>query len=83
MSDPADALLLDLLEWVAVRERPYADMMDAWRSSCPRLTIWEEANDRGLIARRAGAAGGEVRITPSGRAFLEQHGRCSNGGGTA
>jgi hypothetical protein len=78
MSDPADALLLDLLEWVAVRARPYADVMDAWRTSCPRLTIWEEANDRGLIVRKAGAAGGKVAITPSGRALLGRH-RHSNG----
>jgi hypothetical protein len=81
MSDPADALLLDLLEWVAVRERPYADLMDAWRTSCPRLTIWEEANDRGLLLRRAGAGGGDVAITPAGRVYLERHRRHSDPAG--
>ena len=45
-----EALVLDLLEWVATRERSYADVMDAWRTSCPKLPVWEEANDRGLVS---------------------------------
>ena len=32
-------LVLDLVEWVAERPPAYRDLMDAWRSSCPRLTI--------------------------------------------
>mgnify|MGYP002382501856 CR=1 FL=1 len=28
----------DLVEWIAKEPRPYADVMDAWRTSCPRLT---------------------------------------------
>ena len=31
--------------------RPYAEMLDAWRTSCPRLTVWEEAIDRSLVKR--------------------------------
>jgi hypothetical protein len=46
-----DALILDLLEWLATGERGYADVMDAWRTSCPRLPVWEDATDRGLITR--------------------------------
>lgn len=46
MSDPVQALLLDLLEWIAPRPRPYADVIEAWRTSCPRLPVWEEATDR-------------------------------------
>lgn len=69
MSDTVDALLLDLLEWIAKQDRPYADVMDAWRTSCPRLPVWEEANDRHFVTGTAPV----VRLTPSGRAFLEQH----------
>ena len=47
-----EALILDLLEWVALRERTYEETMDAWRTSCPRLPIWEDANDRGLLTTK-------------------------------
>jgi hypothetical protein len=46
------ALVLDLLEWLAAGPRPYAEAMEAWRTSCPRLTIWEDAVDEGLVVRR-------------------------------
>ena len=49
MADTVDSLILDLLEWIGPRPRPYADVVDAWRTSCPRLPIWEEANERGLV----------------------------------
>ena len=50
MSDPVvEALILDLLQWLAAGERTYQDVMEAWRTSCPKLPVWEEANDRGLI----------------------------------
>ena len=62
-----EGLILDLLEWLARGERSYEEVMDAWRTSCPRLPVWEEANDRGLV-RRAEAT---VSISPSGVAFLE------------
>ena len=49
--DPVvEALILDLLQWLANGERTYEEVMEAWRTSCPRLTVWEDANDRGLIA---------------------------------
>ena len=48
-----EPLLLDLLEWVAKEPRSYADVMEAWRTSCPRLPVWEEATDRGFLQRTA------------------------------
>ena len=39
--DVTGPLIRDLVSWIAERPRPYADVMDAWRTSCPRLTIWE------------------------------------------
>ena len=53
MSDPADPLVLDLVEWVAREPRLYSEVIEAWRTSCPRLTIWEDAVDRGYVARAA------------------------------
>jgi hypothetical protein len=49
MSDPVEALILDLLEWIGPRARPYAEVLEAWRTSCPHLPVWEEANTRGLV----------------------------------
>ena len=67
-----EALILDLLEWVTRRDRTYEELMEAWRTSCPRLTVWEEANDRGLVVRENVNGRCLVRITSSGRALLVQ-----------
>ncbi|HET9477450.1 MAG TPA: hypothetical protein VFP63_08175 [Dehalococcoidia bacterium] len=66
------ALVLDLIEWVAARPRTYAEVMDAWRTSCPRLQIWEDATDRGFVLseRRSGSET-IVSVTGAGRAFLD------------
>jgi hypothetical protein len=72
MSDAVEALILDLLEYVVDGEKDYAEVMDAWRTSCPRLPVWEEANDRGLVTRAKSEGRAVVAITPSGRALLQQ-----------
>ena len=71
-----DPLILDLLEWISREPRSYADVIDAWRTSCPRLTVWEDAMDRGFAAREH-VPGREVmiRLTAAGREFLREHGR--------
>ena len=51
MSDTVDTLILDLLEWIGPGQRPYAETLEAWRTSCPRLPVWEEATDQGFIER--------------------------------
>jgi hypothetical protein len=66
-----EALVLDLIEWVAPEPRPYAEVMDAWRTSCPRLAVWEEAVARGLlIAEAVPGRGVLVAVTPGGRGLL-------------
>jgi hypothetical protein len=70
MSETVDALILDMLEWIAKEERSYADVMEAWRTSCPRLPVWEEANTRGLIMRDVRNGTAIVTVTGDGRAFL-------------
>jgi hypothetical protein len=68
-----DALILDLIEWLASGERTYTEVMDAWRTSCPRLPVWEDANDRGLIVTQELNGRLIVRVTSSGRDFLAEH----------
>jgi D-3-phosphoglycerate dehydrogenase len=74
MTDTVEALILDLLEWLDPSPRPYAEVMSAWRTSCPRLPVWEDANDRGFIERQRVTGSGElVAVSSSGRAHLRQH----------
>lgn len=76
MPEKLDPLILDLVEWVAREPRAYADVMEAWRTSCPRLTVWEDAVDRGFVAReRADGTSLNVVVTPAGRQFLAEHRR--------
>jgi hypothetical protein len=67
-----DALIVDLLEWLATRDRSYEEVMDAWRTSCPRLPVWEEANERGLVTREEANGRSMVRISTSGRILLRR-----------
>jgi hypothetical protein len=69
--DKLDSLVLDLLEWIAKEPRSYRQTMEAWRTSCPRLPVWEEAVDRQLVERKPMAEGGiAIVLTAEGRQFL-------------
>jgi hypothetical protein len=69
-SDPVDSLILDMLEWMGPEPRPYAEVLDAWRTSCPRLPVWEEANARGFITRGRGA---HVSVSAAGAEHLRTY----------
>ena len=76
MTDPSDPLVLDLVEWVAREPRLYSDVIETWRTSCPRLTIWEDAVDGGYVARETIAGFGLiVTVTEDGEKLLRAHGR--------
>ncbi len=67
-----DSLVLDLLEWIGPDSRPYREVLDAWGTSCPRLPIWEEANDRGFVASRETGRGALVEVTAAGWEHLHE-----------
>lgn len=71
MSESVENLLLDLLEWVGRRQRTYQETMEAWRTSCPRFPVWEEANGRGLVERVFANGCSMVRVTQAGRDLLK------------
>ena len=71
MTDTIENLILDLLEWVGRKERTYHETMEAWRTSCPRLTVWEDATDRGLVQRAFVNGHSLVRVTPACFDFLK------------
>jgi hypothetical protein len=70
MERALEPLVVDLVEWIGPG-RTYAEVMDAWRTSCPRLPVWEEASTRGLVACSRDATGIEqVRLTRAGEDWL-------------
>ena len=75
MIDAAESQILELLEWVATGERSYDQVMDAWRTSCPRFPVWEDANERGLVTKKQVNGQLYIRITSLGLALLEQRRR--------
>ena len=68
-----ETLLLHLMEWLEAGERSYEEVMEAWRTTCPRLPVWEEANDRGLVVRAIVRDREVVLLTDSGEAVLRRH----------
>jgi hypothetical protein len=79
MGQNLDPLILDLLEWIAREPRSYADVLEAWRTSCPRLTVWEDCIDRGYAMREQQRGRVMVELTAVGRDFLCSHGRITDG----
>jgi hypothetical protein len=72
----ADPLVLDFVEWIAREPRAYAEVIGAWKTSCPRLTIWEDAAENGYVARESVAGLGLVlKVTADGERLLRAHGR--------
>lgn len=69
-------LMLDLVEWVARESRTYDEVMEAWRTSCPRFPVWEDAIELDFVVRVCEQ--GErpmVRVTDAGLDFLRSEGR--------
>jgi D-3-phosphoglycerate dehydrogenase len=74
---PPSALTLEFLNWVAERPRTYEETMAAWRTSCPRVPIWEDASGGGLVRLVAGdgaSDGPRVSLTPFGQATRRPRG---------
>ena len=72
MSEPISLIMLQFLAWVAEAPRSYADA-EAWRRSCPHLSIWEDAIANSLIRFENGTSMKDSRIllTSRGQTFLK------------
>jgi hypothetical protein len=71
------ALRLAFLAWLAEKPRTYGEAMDAWRSTCPRMTVWEDAVLDGLVHLQFGVTKQDalVELSEDGRCWLERGGR--------
>jgi hypothetical protein len=73
MDDELEPLILDLLEWMGPGPRPYTEVLEVWRTSCPRLPVWEEADARGFLERHHSPETGQlISVTQAG--FTHLHG---------
>ena len=69
-----EPLILDLVEWVDKKPRTYADVMEAWKTSCPRLTVWEDTIDAGYVVREHDETKVQrIVVTPTGQQLLNDH----------
>jgi hypothetical protein len=71
-TDTVENLILDLVEWVGRKERTYRETMEAWRTSCPRLPVWEDATERGFVETTFSNGQSLVEVTQTGLDFLKE-----------
>ena len=72
MTDTVENLILDLVEWVGRKERTYLETIEAWRTSCPKLPVWEDATDRRFVETTFASGRSIVRVTKAGFEFLKK-----------
>jgi hypothetical protein len=74
VSASVDTLILDLLEWIGPDPRPYDEVLEAWRTSCPRLPVWVVASAGGFFGRQgARGRGAIVSVSAAGAEHLRKH----------
>ena len=73
MPDRVSLLTLEFLQWISSCSRTYADAMEAWPTTCPRNSVWEDALIGGLIQLENGnrVSESKVSLTAKGKAFLD------------
>jgi len=63
----AKLLTVQFLEWLALRPRRYAEVREAWSSTCPLNCAWEDAIADDLVRH---CPDGLIVLTERGRARL-------------
>jgi hypothetical protein len=55
-----------LLAWLAEQPRSYVETLEVWKTSCPRLAVWEDALADDLVR----VDRGYVLLTAAGRELV-------------
>ena len=63
----ATAPTVQLLAWIAEQSRSHAETIEVWKTSYPRLSVWEDALADSLVRIERGC----VQLTAAGRDLLE------------
>jgi D-3-phosphoglycerate dehydrogenase / 2-oxoglutarate reductase len=72
-TETVDNLILDLLEWVGRKARTYEETMDAWRTSCPKLPVWEDTNNGCPVEMSLADGRSLIQVAPAGIAMLKEN----------
>lgn len=65
-SPSVGAPTVQLLSWLSEQPRGYGETIEAWKTSCPRLAVWEDALADGLVR----VDRGRVLLTTAGSELL-------------
>jgi hypothetical protein len=68
MPDDSPLLMKELLTWIAERPRSFDETREAWKTSCPRQSVWEDAQIEGLVR----LLDGHVVLTELGESALKE-----------
>ena len=79
MPERTQPAMLEFLRWLAAHPRSYREVMDAWRSTCPRLSVWEDALADGLVAVENGRSPRVLHVTLTARGEAALGGAASSG----
>jgi D-3-phosphoglycerate dehydrogenase len=71
VTQTVEVLALDLLERLSRKDRSYEETMGAWRTSCRKLPVWEDATDQGLVYVENRNGRSSVHVTPAGFEILK------------
>jgi hypothetical protein len=71
--DRVQTLIVELPEWIGPRDHPY-EVLGAWRTTCPRLPVWEDARAAGYLETRFEPGEGRFAVSSTGRALLFERG---------
>lgn len=69
------ALLTDMVAWLGKAPRKYSEVMEAWQTSCPRLSIWEDALQHKFVERYKKNNVPMIKLTKAGMKFLSSSGK--------
>jgi ketosteroid isomerase-like protein len=58
---------MDLLAWIDTRPRTYDETLEAWKTSCPRLSVWDDAVIEGLVRIDRRAENGAIVVLTAPR----------------
>ena len=72
MTGQVEALILDLVDRLTLRDRTYKEAVGAWCTSCPGLPVWEQAHDRRLIMQEEVNGNSMIRVSSLGHALLDE-----------
>ena len=64
------ASMREFLRWIDASPRSYAATMEAWQTTCPQFSVWEDATIAGYVFLRGVGREQMVLLSDLGRSAL-------------